>query len=226
MTDFIEQDSEHSDQDEPSRVYRGSNADPAFGFLLAIALSVGLIPLLPDHADLRYTLAWGTLASIGILAWLLGSAERIGQEIPENLGWGVLLGVMVSVPFFIFFSRQFGEASRLMFPSLGIGTILAYLVFVMPLAETLFFRGSLQQQQRFWVVGGLSGLWSLVLFFPVMWDVIIQFNGVAIFLAIALLVLNSMYSYVRERNGLAAAWLCQIVVNLILFFVPIITVAS
>jgi membrane protease YdiL (CAAX protease family) len=102
------------------------------------------------------------------------------------------------------------------------GTVLAYLLFVMPLAENLFFRGLLQRRMEFWFVGILSGIWSVVLFFPVIWGQIEirSFWAVAIFLAIALFAMNMMYSYVRERNGLAAAWITQIVANLILFFLP------
>lgn len=200
--------------------YRGGSGDPAFGFLLAIAVSVGLIPALPDNADLRYTLVWGTLAGVGVLAWLLGNAERIGQDKPENIAWGIALGAMVSVPFVLFFFGTFAAAAEFMFPGFGVGTVLAYLVFVMPLAETLFFRGLLQQRLEFWIVGGLSGLWSVILFFPVMWGEILEAPAVALFLAIALFSLNMMYSYTRERNGLAASWLTQITASLIVIFVP------
>lgn len=199
--------------------YRG-DADPAFGFLLAVALSVGLIPMLPENADLRYTVAWGALAGVSVLGWLLGNAERIGQETLDNIIWGFAFGVIVSVPFVAFFLDIFRGAANLIFPNFGAGTVLAYLVFVMPLAETLFFRGSLQRRLDFWVVGGLAGLWSVILFFPVMWGEILKFPFVAIFLVIALFGLNMMYSYVRERNGLASAWICQITANLILFFIP------
>lgn len=215
--------------DEPKRAsnYRGGSADPAFGFLLAVAVSVGLIPILPENADLRYTLAWGALATVGVLSWLLGSADRIGQETPENILWGVGFGAMVSVPFVIFFRETFGAATHYMFPapvgngvSLGAGTVMAYVIFVMPLAETLFFRGLLQRRLEFWIVGALGGLWSIVLFFPVMWSRLLEVPAVGIFLAIALFAMNLLYSYVRERNGLAAAWLTQIVACLILFFAP------
>jgi len=63
-------------------------------------------------------------------------------------------------------------------------------------------------------------VWSVVLFFPVMWGDIVRAPAVAFFLLIALLTINLLYSYVRERNGLAAAWLCQIVTSLIVFFIP------
>src|SRR5687767_11811588 len=175
--------------DEPKREsnYRGGSADPAFGFLLAIAVSIGLIPILPENADLRYTLAWGALAAVGVLSWLLGNADRIGQETPENILWGVGFGAMVSVPFVVFFLKTFGAAAHLMFPApMGNGTVLAYLVFVMPLAETLFFRGLLQRRLEFWIVGALAGLWSIILCFPVMWGELLENPVVGVFLAIAL----------------------------------------
>lgn len=204
----------------PSR-YRSTAGDPAFGFLLALAVSIGLIPLLPDQADLRYTLAWGVLALVGVLTWLLGNNSRIGQEQPENIIWGLGLGLLVSVPFILFFGETFGRASTLLFPGMSVGTLLAYLIFVMPLAESLFFRGLLQQYLDFPLAGLSGGVWSIILFFPVMWGHILEAPAVAIFLAIALLAMNMMYSYVRERNGLAAAWLCQIIAGLVLLFLPV-----
>jgi hypothetical protein len=223
MTDFDNElplETEISVEEIAQTREKRGNADPAFGFVLAIALSVGLIPLLPDNTDLRYTLAWGTLAVVGVLAWLLGSMERIAQEKPENLLWGVALGIMLSVPFMIFFLDQFRTTARLIFPEFGIGTVLAYLVFIMPLAETLFFRGTMQRNLEFWIVGLLSGFWTIILFFPVMWSALAQAPYVGVFLAIAFFAPNLMYSYVKERNGLAAAWLCQITANLILIFIP------
>ena len=61
---------------------RGTASDPIFGFVIAAALSIGLTPLLPDNADLRYTLTWGALSGVSILTWLLGNMERIANERP------------------------------------------------------------------------------------------------------------------------------------------------
>lgn len=200
--------------------YRGGGGDPIFGFLLALAVSIGLTPVLPASADMRFTLVWGVLASISVLSWLLGSFERITQDTPENLLWGVTFGILLGVPFVLFFFNTFGASARLMFPQMSAGVLLAYLVFVMPLAETLFFRGLLQQSLEFWMVGLLGGIWGILLFFPVMWGEILQAPAVAFFLAVALFTMSMMFSYVRERNSLASAWVCQIVVNVILFFLP------
>ncbi len=206
--------------EEAPRAYRDNTGDPFFGFLLGIAVSIGLTPILPANADLRFTLAWGALAGVSVLSWLLGSFDRIGQDRPENLLWGMGFGLILGVPFVLFFFDTFGRASHLAFPNMSHGTLLAFLVFVMPLAESLFFRGLLQKQLEFWLVGILSSVWSVCLFFPVMWGDILKAPAVAFFLAIALITMNLMYGYVRERNSLAASWLCQIVTNFVLFFIP------
>lgn len=200
--------------------YRGAG-DPLFGFIIAAALSIGLTPLLPDSVELRYTLAWGALAGVSVLSWLLGNMERIGQESPENLGWGILYAVMLGIPFLVFLSQLIlAPAADRLFPGMSSGSLLAFLVFVMPIAETLFFRGLLQGQLAFWLVGLLATVWNIVLFFPVMWGEVAERPAVTAVIVILLLMMNLLYVYVRQRNGLAAAWICQIVANLIILYIP------
>lgn len=200
---------------------RGPTSDPIFGFMIAAALSIGLTPLLPDNADLRYTLAWGALSGVSVLTWLLGHMERIGNERLENIGWGVLYGLMLGIPLMVVLREAILQpATAEMFPDMSAGSLLAFLVFVMPMSETLFFRGLLQRQLPFWIVGILATLWNLVLFFPVMWQTVTQLHAVTLVLIIVLLLMNMTFVYVRERNGLAASWLCQIVANLIILYIP------
>ncbi|MDE2747813.1 MAG: CPBP family intramembrane metalloprotease [Chloroflexota bacterium] len=200
--------------------YRGAS-DPLFGFIIAAALSVGLTPLLPESVELRYALAWGALAGVSVLSWLLGSMERIGQERPDNLGWGLLYGVLLGIPFLVFLGQHvLAPATEQLFPAMTAGSLLAFLVFVMPIAETLFFRGLLQGLLQFWIVGLLATLWNIVLFFPVMWGAITDYQVIALVIVILLLTMNLLYVYVRKRNGLAAAWICQIVTNLIILYIP------
>lgn len=212
--------------------YRGATNDPVFGYLIALALSVGLSPLISaGDIELRYTLSWGVLALFGVLAWLFGQTARIEQETPDNLVWGISFGLILAAPLFAFGGTTLSTAVRLITTGSGIladgtvinlvisrGAVLAYLVFVMPLAETLFFRGVLQESRAFWVVGLMGTLWSVVLFFPLM-D-LQRYPIVAFVICLVLAMMNLMYCYVRERNGLAAAWICQIVVNLVLVFLP------
>ena len=90
-----------SDSERESVEYRAAGSDTLFGYLLAMALCLGLTPLIPGNADLRLVLAWGALAFFGVLAWLLGSTTRIGEEQPENLLWGVIFGLIVAAPVYL-----------------------------------------------------------------------------------------------------------------------------
>ncbi|MCC6616759.1 MAG: CPBP family intramembrane metalloprotease [Anaerolineae bacterium] len=209
--------------------YRGSSNDQTFGYLIALALAVGLTPALPANGDMRYTLVWAVMAGFGVLGWLFGTMQRIEQEIPENVAWGIIFGIIVGAPLLLVggsaltttVERLFSFEADGVLTVLPAGVVLAYLVFVMPVAETLFFRGLMQERRPFWLVGVLSTVWSLVLFAPML-D-LFNFPGVAILIGIALLLMNMIYGYVRERNGLAAAWLCQITVNILVLFVPFIS---
>ena len=215
---------------EPMRVaYRASGSDPTFGFLVAIALSVGLTPLIPESSDLRFAVVWTVLGIFGVLAWLLGDMERIEKEILENLVWGVVFALIVAAPLLLVGGDTLATTVHLIFRtdiggvihSLPIGTVLIMVIFAMPTAETLFFRGLMQSGRAFWLVGILSSVWSILLFLPMI--EVGQFPVVALIIAIALTMMNLIYSYVRLRNGLAAAWLCQITVNLVLLFIPYIS---
>lgn len=202
--------------------YRGATNDPTFGYLLALALAVGLSPLISaGQAELRYTIAWFTLASFGVLAWLFGNSARVGQEKPENVLWGISFGLILGVPLLAFGGAILASAVNLLFDMMSIGTLLAYLIFVMPLSETLFFRAVMQENRPFWMIGLMGALWSVVLYAPHL-D-LLRFPFVALVICAVLAMMSMTYSYVRQRNGLAAAWVCQVVVNMVLVFIPFIS---
>ncbi len=219
-------DDESFDEDDDAPRYRGANSDPAFGYLLVLALIIGLTPLIPMQADMRYAIGWGVMALFGVLAWLLGAGEQIGHEKVENLAWGLIFGLIVAAPMLLVGSGTLTTTVRLMFQTgiggevrnLSPGAVAAFLIFAMPTAETLFFRGLLQARQPFWVTGALASLWSILLFFPML-DVG-RYPVIAVIIGTALVLMNMIYSYVKRRNGLAAAWVCQIVVNIVLLLVP------
>jgi energy-converting hydrogenase Eha subunit A len=219
---YDDQETEVIDDDIPSddenmlenyeQRYRGSN-DPLFGLLIAGAVSVGLMPLANTDADLRYTLTWGLLAGFGVLAWLIGNFPRITEEKPENLAWGLAFGLILGIPVLAFGSGALDDISMRIFPDLKPGTVLALLVFIMPMGETLFFRGILQETRTFWEVAIIATIWNLVLFFP-----LINAGPYPLIMGVILAMVNTSYGYVRDRNGLAAAWIAQITTNIILLF--------
>lgn len=210
-------------------MYRATSSDPVFGYLIALALAIGLTPLIPGNSDLRYVIVWAVLAGFGVLAWLLGNMTRIGQETPDNLGWGIIFGMVIGVPLWLFGGQTLTTTAQLLFSGFYGGQVapvtpgaaLALLLFAQPTGETLFFRGVLQETRPFWLVGLLASLWSGLLFLPML-D-IGAYPFVTLLIGTALVMMNLMYSYVRQRNGLAAAWLCQIVTNLVVLFLPFVS---
>lgn len=195
--------------------YRGATADPLFGLLIAGAVAIGSMPLAPADPDLRYTIVWGLLALFGVTAWLLGNFPRISQEKPENLAWGIALALVLGIPLLAFGSGLLHDLSTRIWQNFTLGTTLAYLLFIMPLAETLFFRGIMQELRSFWEVSFIATLWGIVLFFPH-----INAGPLPLIALVVFGMTNTLYSYVRLRNGIASAWLCQIVVNVMIFFFP------
>jgi len=217
---------ENAVDNEPSVIYRGAGSDPTFGYLVALALTVGLMPLIPDNIDLRYVLVWLVMAGFGTMAWLMGNSARIERETLGNLVWGVIFGLIISAPLVLVGGGTLTTTAHLLFrvrageamQPLTLGSALALLVFVQPLAETLFFRGVFQENRPFWLVGVLASVFVALLYLPLL-DVG-NYPGVGVIIVTAIVLMNMTYSYVRQRSGLAAAWLCQIVVNVVLLFFP------
>ncbi|TVR21206.1 MAG: hypothetical protein EA396_08940 [Anaerolineaceae bacterium] len=195
--------------------YRGATADPLFGLLIAGAVAVGSMPLAANDPDLRYSIAWGLLITFGVLAWLLGNFPRIGQEKPENLAWGVALGLVLGIPLLAFGSGVLGDLAVRVWVTFTPGIVLAYLLFIMPMAETLFFRGIMMELRPFWEAAIMATVWNLLIFFPH-----INAGPLPLVALVIFGMANTLYSYVRLRNGLAAAWLCQIIVSLMILFFP------
>lgn len=212
---------------EPVRVPRRvAGSDPTLGLLVGFALSLGLTALIPENADLRYTLVCAVLALFAGFAYVLGSMDRIGPDSLQNLAWGAGFGLLVGVPVLIVGGTTLTATVRQLFRTgvdsvimpMPAGVVLAYLLFVMPTAETLMFRGLLQTGRPFWIAGVLGSLWSALLFLPMI-D-IARFPIVALMLIILVSLFNMSYAYVRQRNGLAAAWITQMLVNVLVFFLP------
>lgn len=204
-------------------------SDPTFGLLIAGALNIGLIPITPEQADLRYVLVWTALGAFGVLAWMLGTTERIVRERLDRLVWGIVLGVVLALPLLMFGGATLETTVRLMFRTgadgagsplitLPSGAVFGLLIFAMPAAETLFFRGLLQNERPFWLIGLIASVFSIFLFFPMV--EVARFPLIAMLIGTILTMMNLLYSYVRQRSGLAAAWLCQITVNVIVIGIP------
>jgi hypothetical protein len=217
-----DQDEEKEDS-HPSLLARPrrSEVDPIFAFLVVLALSIGLIPV---EGAIRYVILWTALGGFGVATYILGSGQRLSDTSVENLQAGLLFGLGTGIPFVILAGSALSTVSARMFdvqdtPGYVMNTWVFMAVgFVMPAAESLFFRGALQELRGLLLAGILATLWSILLFFPHM--ELRNATGVAVVIAIFFTFLNFLYSYLRFRNGLAAAWICQIITGTLLWFAP------
>lgn len=212
---------EEPEEEELSPRSRRQDLDPVVGYILLMALSVGLTPL---QANLRYVLLWMVMAGMGGMAFLLGSGIRFKVSDPGDLLWGIGFGVFAGGALMLVGADTLRVTSERLFNAdqennLLIDTwVLQAMVFVMPLAETLFFRGAMQRVHPVPVVSLLASLWSGLMFFPHLELVDTPIVGVVI--GTALVLLNFLYSYVHFRHGLASSFFCQVCAGTLLLLLP------
>lgn len=206
-----------------SNVVRSSrqDLDPVFGYILVTALSVGLIPLQPN---MRYVILWTLMAAMGGLAFLIGSGIRLKVTDPGDLLWGIGLGAFTGGALLVAGADTLAVTSERLFaegqtdnPLLDTWVFQAT-VFVMPLAESLFFRGAMQRVHPIPVVALLASVWSMVMFFPNLG--LNDTFAVGFVIGTAIVVLNFLYSYVNFRHGLAASFFSQVIAGSLLLLVP------
>jgi hypothetical protein len=200
---------------------RRQDLDPVLGYILVMALSVGLTPL---PANTRYVVLWGVMAAMGGMAFLLGSGIRLKVTDPGDLLWGIGLGVFTGGALMLAGSNTLTTATERLF---GAGDaenalldtwVFQATVFVMPVAETLFFRGAMQRVHSIAVVAALASLWSMLMFFPNLG--LGDAPVVGVIFGSAIILLNFLYGYVHWRHGLAASFFCQITAGSLLLLLP------
>jgi hypothetical protein len=195
--------------------------DPVFGYVMAMALSVGLTPL---QTNLRYILLWTFLAAMGGMAFLLGSGIRMKVTDPADLLWGIGLGIFTGGALMLVGFDTLATASERLFSAgqtdsrLFDTWVFQATVFVMPIAESLFFRGAMQRVHPIPMVAVLASLWSVLMFFPNL--SLGKTPAVGLVFGTALVLLNFLYSYVHWRHGLAASFFCQIAAGTLLLWMP------
>ncbi|NDJ77801.1 MAG: hypothetical protein GYB65_16245 [Chloroflexi bacterium] len=219
--DTLDDEAEPDEQPVAAPRSTRQDLDPVLGYILVMAFSVGLTPL---HPNLRYIVLWSCLAVMGGMAYLLGSGIQFRVDDPVDLlvglGLGLLAGgalMMVGVDILATTSERLFNDGRPNDAMLDTWVFQA-VVFVMPLSETLFFRGAMQRVHPIPVVTLLATAWAMLMFFPNLELGDTPMVGVVI--GSALVLVNFLYSYVQERNGLAASFLCQITASALLLLAP------
>lgn len=200
---------------------RRQDIDPIFGYVMAMALSIGLTPA-PDNT--RYVVLWAALALMGATAFVLGSGIRVKVTDPGDLLWGMGLGLITGGGLMLVGWDTMAVTAERLFAmgqddSALLNTwIFQATAFVMPLSESLFFRGAMQRVHGIPTVALLASAWSMLMFFPNLG--LSETPVVGFVIGTALVVLNFLYSYVNYRHGLAASIVCQVVAGTLLLLVP------
>ena len=217
---------EEIEAEEPQAIYRGPRIDtpefdPIFALMVVGAIALGTLPFSPS---VRYVMLWTLLGSVGLLGYSLGNSARLSDTSPGDIRLGVGLGLAIGLPFMILLGTSLRTVSERIFdvphvPHEIMNTWVAMaVIFVVPAVETLYFRGVVQQIHNMIFTTVLATIWSMLLYYPHM-D-LGSALGVAMSIALFFALLNFLYSYVRFRSGLAAAWSCQIVAGGLIWFVP------
>jgi hypothetical protein len=222
----VRQDGEESwgdDSEEtapPPRSHR-QDFDPVLGYIMAMALSIGLTPV---QTNMRYVLLWTLLATMGGIAFLIGTGIRLKVTDPGDLLWGIALGIFTGGALMLVGWDTLATVSHRLFSAgqddnkLFETWVFQATVFAMPVAESLFFRGAMQRTYSIPVVAVLASLWSVLMFFPHL--NLSETPVVGVVFGTALVLLNFLYGYVNWRHGLAASFFCQISAGSMLLLVP------
>ncbi len=195
--------------------------DPVFGYILAMALSVGLMPV---QANMRYVILWAFMAAMGGIAFLLGSGIRLKVTDPGDLLWGIGFGLFTGGALMLVGSDTLATVAERLFAGDEANNVLLdtwifqATVFVMPVAESLFFRGAMQRVHSIPTVAVMASLWSMLMFFPHLG--LEETPVVGVVFGTAIVLLNFLYSYVNWRHGLAASFFCQIAAGSLLLLAP------
>lgn len=213
-------------EEEPQAIYKGPHIetpefDPIFGLMVITAVGIGLLPL---DANVRYVVLWILLGGLGLAGYIVGNSARLSDTSPDDMRIGIGLGIVIGLPMMILVGQALAKISERMFdvsqvPYEIMDTwVLMAVGFVIPAVETLYFRGVLQQVHNLALTALVATGWSMLLFYPHM--SLGNAPSIAVSMGLFFGLLNFLYGYVRHRNGLAAAWSCQIVAGTLIWFLP------
>lgn len=172
------------------------------------------------RTDVRYTILWSVLTVVGVVT-LLMDEMTVERATIRDLLLGLAYGGMIGLPILAVTSGQLRMVSNAVFGQLPPAAVFQTVAFTMPLAETLFFRTVFQSRRGLLLTTAAASVWTILLLFPAL--NVLEFPLVAVVLAISMVFINFVYSYLRERFSVFAAWSCQIAINVSLLFLSRLT---
>lgn len=184
-------------------------AEPYVLYLIVVGVGLGTIMLAQPA---RLALIWTTLA---ILCLLYQGAHKIemGYSLP-NMGRGALLGLVISAPLLAFLAEPLRGFNERLYDTRDVVLLFYQTCFIAAPLEGYFLRGIVQGSKGASVGIALAAATALLYFLPHA-PILISF---IVFVAMG--ALSIVYTYVRDRYGLASSIACHVVVSLMLQVAP------
>jgi membrane protease YdiL (CAAX protease family) len=197
--------------------------DPLYALALYLAAALGTWGVITD-IETRYTALWCLMLVLGGTLTLVDSRRSRRGVTSSNLVVGAGIAFVIGLPLLVVAAQGLRQTSIVLFPYAKLPTLFQTMILLAPLGETVFFRGVLQERRGFVasVIG--AGLGTLLFYWPA--GVAGESVSVVVAVTVFLTVLAGLYSYVRQRYGLAAAYVCQVLLNLLLLFAPRVVTAA
>lgn len=186
-------------------------------FLVALQFAITLGTLLFLALEIRYAIIWFAMALLGGFFTLTDRSEPLDPVQSADLGWGLGIGFIVGLPLLIILRPSLTNISTALFPFVELSSLMLFLLLAVPIAETFFFRGMVQERRGYFISVLLAGLSTLLIFLPALRDISV---GLAGFVVIFLTGMAALYGYIRLRYGLGSALVAQIAVNLLVIVLP------
>ena len=187
--------------------------NPHLGFLLLVGVGIASIRL--SH-PLRLTLLWAVLL---VLILLYAESGRLKSNYSVlNVGRGVLVGIVVALPFYLFVRDFFHATAAWLYSVEDLQVLLERAVFIVPLLEESYFRGVVQRERGLVEGAVLFGLAQAVYFV----SAVGVFPAVIAVVVLVMFLAGLLYGYLYKRYGLAASIAGHTTVNLVLFVLPVV----
>ena len=186
--------------------------DPLFVYLVFAGAGLALWQV---NFQARFTVLLLILL-VALLVWSDREPFDTGYSL-SALGRGALIGVIVSVPFLLFFHQTLAIFVSRLYSTANTLTLFQQSVLLAAPIESLFFRGVLQDRRGIPTAVGIYATAGIVYFAPrspVLAVVIMMF---------AMAALAAVYGLVRQRYGLTASMACQAATSLLIFVCPLVT---
>jgi len=185
--------------------------DPYFAYLIFAGVGLGSLQVNPE---VRLTLLWSILLALSLI---YAARKPIAVRYSlANLGRGVIVGLVISLPFLLAARSVLHASSTRLFPMPSQAALFQALTFVSAPVEELYFRGILQRERGLVSAAVLYGLAGAVFFLPVLRSFVLILLAVVLGMGL----LGFVYGYVCHQYGLGASIACHVVVNFILLFLP------